>query len=67
MNSDRLFSAMSRQLENLFGISSEEKDILSVNMPEAVDRSLYCFSHINNKYFQKGEINLKCSPCQGQF
>lgn len=67
MNSNRLFYSISRQIESLFGFSSEEKDILNIYLPEAIDRTLYCFSHINNKYFQKGEINPLHSVQYTQF
>ena len=64
---NKLYSAVTRQLTNLFDLTEGERDLMSAMFPEAVDRTLYCFSHINNKYFQRGEINPLHSVQYTQF
>ena len=67
MDSEKLFVSMHRQINNLFGITSAEEDILRTFFPKAVERTLFCFKSINTKYYQRAEINPLHSAQYTQF
>lgn len=46
-----------RQLNTLYGINDNDLFYIDKHLEEAIIRTLYCFSHIKNKYYQKDDIN----------
>ncbi|MEY8334613.1 hypothetical protein AALB53_16135 [Lachnospiraceae bacterium 47-T17] len=54
---EQLRELVIRQLSNFYGI--EERDVFYIEtyLDEAIGRTLKCFSHVKNKYYQRNDIN----------
>ncbi|MEN3943447.1 hypothetical protein WJU23_19255 [Prosthecobacter sp. SYSU 5D2] len=48
-----LQSLVARQIDHLFMLRDEEKDILERGVKEALKRCEFCFSHSSNKYYHR--------------
>lgn len=51
-----LRALVSRQIDNLFTLGAEEKDVLSQGVDAALERSAFCFAHTQNKYYSKDGV-----------
>ena len=47
-----------RQLTNLYGISEYDLSYIDKYLEQSIHRTLFCFSHIKNKYFAFDDINV---------
>ena len=45
------------QLTNFYGITNDDISYINKYFDETISRTLYCFSHIKNKYFSTDNIN----------
>ncbi len=46
------------QLKNFFGVLDSDLHYLDKHLDEAIDRTLFCYSHIRNKYFRADDVNV---------
>lgn len=47
-----------RQLTNLYGISDCDLSYIDKHLEQSICQTLFCFSHIKNKYFTSNDINV---------
>lgn len=50
---DKIFNLVNLQLNNFFGMDSDEFNVLEKNFHKAIEKSIFCFSHTSNKYYSK--------------
>lgn len=55
INKEQILIILYKQIDSLFSITSDEKEIIEMNIDEALAKCENCFAKINNKYFK--EIN----------
>lgn len=49
----RLTAILEKQISSFFELQLIDKERINLSFPKAYDRALFCFKHINNKYYSQ--------------
>lgn len=52
ISKEQILENLCKQIDSLFSISSEERDLLATYMDKALAKCEVCFANTNNKYFK---------------